>query len=153
MLVNGTTAGTNALLERRGALVGMIATRGFGDVLELRRRDRPNLWGLVGRYEPIVPRNLIVEVDERTYADGSIREAVDEAQVEAAARKLRDAGAEVLCIVFINAYVNATNEQRARAAAARVWSDERIVTLSGIPRRSASSNAPRRRSSTAICSR
>jgi N-methylhydantoinase A len=132
MVINGTTAGTNALLERRGAVVGMIATRGFGDVLEMRRRDRPQLWGLRGHYESVVPRNLIVEVDERTMADGTIRTPVPAADVEAAARRLRKLGAEVLCIVFINAYVNATNERQAREAAQRAWPGERIVVSSEI---------------------
>jgi N-methylhydantoinase A len=132
MVINGTTAGTNALLERRGATVGMLATRGFGDVLEMRRRDRPRLWGLWGRYEPVVPRNLVIEIEERTLADGSVRAAVRPEEVEAAARRLREQGAEVLCIVFVNAYVNPTNELRAREAALRAWPDDRIVVSSEI---------------------
>ena len=110
----------------------MIATRGFGDVLEMRRRDRPNLWGLTGRYTSIVPRNLIVEVDERTLADGSIRAAVRPEDVEAAARRLHAAGAEVLCIFFVNSYVNGANEEIARTAALRVWPDENVVVSSRI---------------------
>ena len=67
-VVHGTTVGTNALLERRGAKVGMITTRGFRDVLELRRRDRPRTWRLWGDFQPVVSRDLIIEVDERTLA-------------------------------------------------------------------------------------
>ena len=56
-IVHGTTVGTNALLERKVARTGVITTRGFRDVLEMRRRDRPQTWGLRGSFEPIVPRN------------------------------------------------------------------------------------------------
>src|SRR5690606_17320892 len=71
-IVHGTTVGTNALLERRVAKTGIITTRGFRDVLEMRRRDRPQTWGLRGAFEPIVPRALRLEVDERVLADGTL---------------------------------------------------------------------------------
>ena len=72
-IVHGTTVGTNALLERTGARCGVITTAGFRDVLEMRRRDRPQTWGLRGTFEPVVPRDLRLEVAERTGADGSVR--------------------------------------------------------------------------------
>ena len=72
----------------------MITTRGFRDVLEMRRRDRPQTWGLWGDFTPIVDRDLRMEVDERTLADGTIHRAVDEAEVQAAAVALRERGAE-----------------------------------------------------------
>ena len=120
-VVHGTTVGTNALLERRGAPVGMITTRGFRDVLELRRRDRPTTWRLWGDYEPIVPRNRVIEVDERTLADGTILCKVDIEQVKAAAESLRAVGAEAVCIVFVHSYVNDENEQAAVRAVRSVW--------------------------------
>src|SRR3990170_6650600 len=61
VVVHGTTVGTNALLERRGAKVGLITTRGFRDVLELRRRDRPRTWRLCGSYDPVVSRGMSIE--------------------------------------------------------------------------------------------
>ncbi|MEL0114336.1 MAG: hydantoinase/oxoprolinase N-terminal domain-containing protein, partial [Rickettsiales bacterium] len=70
-VVHGTTAGTNALLERKGAPTGIITTAGFRDVLEMRRRERPETWGLWGQFEPVVPRDMRLEVPERTLADGS----------------------------------------------------------------------------------
>ena len=57
-LVHGSTVGTNALLERRGARTGIITTQGFSDILEMRRRDRPKTWGLKGSYEPIVKKKI-----------------------------------------------------------------------------------------------
>src|SRR5215472_6650983 len=80
-IVHGTTVGTNTLLERRGPKIGVITTRGFRDALEMRRRDRRRTWGLWGDFVPIVDRDCRVEVDERTLADGSIRKAVDAAEI------------------------------------------------------------------------
>ncbi|MEM7429880.1 MAG: hydantoinase/oxoprolinase N-terminal domain-containing protein, partial [Pseudomonadota bacterium] len=67
-VVHGTTVGTNALLERKGSRTGIITSSGFRDVLEMRRRDRPTTWGLWGTFEPVVPRNLRLEVAEKTLA-------------------------------------------------------------------------------------
>ena len=72
-IIHGTTVGTNTLLERRGPKIGVITTRGFRDVLEMRRRDRRRTWGLWGDFTPIADRDMRVEVNERTLADGSIR--------------------------------------------------------------------------------
>lgn len=120
-IVHGTTVGTNALLERKGARLGVITTAGFRDVLEMRRRDRPNTWGLWGDFEPIAARDLRLEVAERTLADGTIRQAVDPESVAVAARALLAAGAEALAIVFINAYANPENERVALEVARAVW--------------------------------
>jgi len=120
-VVHGTTVGTNALLERKGARTGAIMTAGFRDVLEMRRRDRRQTWGLWGEFVPPVPRDLRLEVSERTLADGTVREAVDVAAVEAAARSLLAAGAEAVAIVFINAYANDANERAALAALRKIW--------------------------------
>ncbi|WP_281718005.1 hydantoinase/oxoprolinase family protein [Pandoraea apista] len=120
-IVHGTTVGTNALLERKVARTGIITTTGFRDVLEMRRRDRPATWGLRGDFTPIVPRDLRIEVDERVLSDGTIHTDVDIAQVESAARALREAGCEAVCVFFINAYANPANEQRAVAAVRALW--------------------------------
>lgn len=129
-VVHGTTVGTNALLERKGARIGLITTRGFRDVLEMRRRDRRHTWGLWGDFVPVVDRDLRVEVTERTLADGTIREAVDEDEVRALARSLADAGCQALAIVFVNAYANPENERKALAAAASVWPNDNIACSS-----------------------
>jgi N-methylhydantoinase A len=126
-IVHGTTVGTNALLERKGAKIGVIATRGFRDVLEMRRRDRRQTWGLWGQFEPVAARDMRLEVDERTLADGSIRTPVDVDQVQAAARQLVGQGATAIAIIFINAYANAENETRALAAVRAVWPSEHVA--------------------------
>lgn len=132
IVVHGTTVGTNALLERKGARTGLIATEGFRDVLEMRRRDRPQTWGLRGTFKPVAERQDRLEVSERTLADGTIEQPVDEAGVEAAARALSEAGCESIAIAFVNAYANPENEQRARAAVARVWPNAHITAATDI---------------------
>ncbi len=131
-IVHGTTVGTNALLERKGARIGVITTRGFRDVLEMRRRDRPRTWGLWGDFTPIADRDMRLEVDERVLADGSIRTPVEPAAVEAAAKALLAKGAEAVAIVFVNAYANAANEAAAATAARAIWPNENVIASSEI---------------------
>lgn len=131
-IVHGTTVGTNALLERKGAKTGVITTKGFRDILEMRRRDRPRTWGLWGNFVPVVPRDLRYEVRERTLADGTIHEAVDLAEVEAAARALLEKGVEAVSIFFMNAYANPENERAAADAVRRLWPNEHVNASSDI---------------------
>lgn len=126
-IVHGTTVGTNTLLERRGPKVGVITTKGFRDALEMRRRDRRQTWGLWGDFAPVAERDLRLEVNERTLADGSIRVAVDPAEVKAAAQQLLARGAQSVAVVFINAYANAENEKRALDAVRNVWPNDFIT--------------------------
>jgi len=131
-IVHGTTTGTNALLERKGAKTGIITTTGFRDTLEMRRRDRPHTWGLWGQFEPVVPRNLRLEINERTLADGTIHQAVDPEEVKRAARMLLVEGVEAVCIVFINAYANAENEIVALEALREIWPNDYTEASSNI---------------------
>src|SRR5262249_38799151 len=125
-IVHGTTVGTNTLLERRGPKIGVISTRGFRDVLEMRRRDRRRTWGLWGDFVPIVERDMRIEVGERTLADGTIRTAIDPAEIRSAAGLLREKGAESVAILFINAYANAENERRALDEVRALWPNEHV---------------------------
>ena len=126
VVVHGTTAGTNALLERKGAQIGVITTQGLRDVLEMRRRDRPRTWGLRGDFTPVVPRNLRLEVPERTLADGTIHTPVDLDAVRAAAHTLLEAGCQAVAVLFANAYANPENEARATAALRDVWPNAHV---------------------------
>src|SRR5262249_35033783 len=96
-------------------------TSGFRDTLEMRRRDRRRTWGLLGDFTPIADRDMRLEVNERTLADGSIRTAIDPAGVQTAARMLLAKSAQALAVIFINAYANPQNERRALAALEDVW--------------------------------
>jgi N-methylhydantoinase A len=131
-VVHGTTVGTNALLERKGARTGIITTDGFRDVLEMRRRDRPTTWGLKGSFTPVVERPDRVEVSERVLADGSVLEAVDVAEVKARAAELADAGCEAVCVFFINGYANNENEVRAVEAVRSVWPNAYVTAATEI---------------------
>lgn len=131
-LLHGTTVATNALLEHKGARCGLITTAGFADVLEMRRRDRPTTWGLKGSFEPVIPRDLRLEVDERTLADGVVRTAVDINQVKARAQQLLDAGCESVCLFFINGYANDANERQAAAAIRDLWPNNYVSVATEI---------------------
>ena len=126
-IVHGTTVATNALLERKGAQTGLITTRGFRDVLEMRRRDRPDTWGLWGTFTPLIPRDFRLEVDERVLADGTCTVSIDPDQVTQAARKLRAQGADSICVFFINAYANDHNERMAVEAVRAVWPNPHVT--------------------------
>ncbi|QBK31845.1 hydantoinase/oxoprolinase family protein [Roseitalea porphyridii] len=109
--LHGTTVGLNALLERRGAKIGLIATEGFRDVLEIRRGDRAEMYNLFWRQtQPLVPRRLRLEVGGRIMADGSERTPVDPRSVEAAARTFMNEGVDSVAVSLINAYANPAHE-------------------------------------------
>jgi len=131
-VVHGTTVGTNALLERKGARTGIITTKGFRDVLEMRRRDRPTTWGLWGMFEPVVPRNLRLEVDERVLADGTVDTPVDLDQVTAQARALAEEGCAAVCVFFINGYANGENERLAVEAVRSLWPNSYVTAATEI---------------------
>ncbi len=125
-VVHGTTAGTNALLERKGARIGLITTRGFRDVTEMRRRDRPRTWGLRGSFDPVVPRDRRLEVDERVLADGTVVERIDADAVREAGRALLAQGCEAVAVLFVNAYANPENEAAAVAALRGIWPNPHV---------------------------
>ena len=132
VVVHGTTAGTNALLERKGAQTGVICTQGLRDVLEMRRRDRPRTWGLRGNFEPVVDRRNRLEVPERTLADGTVRTPVDLEAVRSAAQALQTNGCESVAILFANSYANTANEEAAVALLRDIWHNQHVSASSEI---------------------
>jgi N-methylhydantoinase A len=111
--LHGTTVGLNALLERRGAKVGLITTEGFRDVLEIRRGDRAEMYNLFWRQpEPLVPRHLRLEVGERVKADGSVFKPLNEASVAPALAALTAERVDTIAVCLINAYANPAHELR-----------------------------------------
>lgn len=127
VIVHGTTVATNAVLERRGAVCGLITTQGFRDLLELRRRDRPDTYGLKGTFEPLIPRHLRLEVAERSDYQGKVLQPVAAEEVVACAHALLAQGVEAVVVSFLHSYANPINEQRARQALAQVWPNPYIV--------------------------
>jgi N-methylhydantoinase A len=110
--LHGTTVGLNALLERRGAVVGLLATRGFRDVLETRRGDRDDPYDLFWHPpDPLVPRDLRLPVTERIRADGSVETLLEPEDVGAALDVFRGAGVTSVAVAFLNAYANPAHER------------------------------------------
>ena len=112
----GTTVATNALLERKGAVTGLITTAGFRDLLEIARQKRPHTFDLYGnKPAALVPRRLRREVTERIAADGSVLTPLDRNELEAAIDALTAAGVESIAICFLNSYANPAHEETAAA--------------------------------------
>ncbi|MCZ6729053.1 MAG: hydantoinase/oxoprolinase family protein, partial [SAR324 cluster bacterium] len=113
-VVHATTLFANALIERKGAKTGLITTEGFRDALEIGRERKYELYDIfIEMPEPLVPRNLRLEVGERVGPDGRVQRPLDKAQLKRVARELVDAGAESLAVVFLHSYANAEHEQEA----------------------------------------
>ncbi|MDX6630745.1 MAG: N-methylhydantoinase [Gaiellales bacterium] len=111
LFLHGTTVGLNALLERRGARVGLIATRGFRDVLEVRRGDRDDPYDLFWRPPaPLVPRHLRATVVERVFADGTIHTPIDLGGLDAAVAMFEAEGVDAVAVALLNAYANGAHE-------------------------------------------
>jgi N-methylhydantoinase A len=120
-VVHATTLFTNALIERKGAVTGLITTAGFRDTLEIGRERKYELYDLqIAKPEPLVPRSLRLEVAERSHADGRVERRLDAKQVESRAQALVRAGVESIAVVFLHAYANPRHEaQAARLIAKR----------------------------------
>jgi N-methylhydantoinase A len=109
---HGMTVGTNALLEERGARTALIATRGFADLLEIARQDRPSLYHLCApKPAPLIPAELKLEAAERTGPQGII-EPLEEGEPERLAAALEAAGAESVAICLLFSYLDPTHERR-----------------------------------------
>jgi N-methylhydantoinase A len=111
-VLHGTTVASNAILEQRGARTGLITTKGFRDVLEIRRLRMPRLYDLAWEKPPmLVERSLRVEVDERVNARGEILRPLDPGDVERALDRLLAEGIEALAVCLINSYANPVHEE------------------------------------------
>ncbi len=117
LVCHGTTVGTNTLIERKGAKVGLLATDGFTDVIELRRQNRPTLYDLTAQVSPpLVPRDLRFGVPERMDADGNAVAPLAPQQAAQTVERLRAAGVEAVAIAFLHSYANPAHEQQLRDA-------------------------------------
>ena len=121
LVIHGTTTTTNAVLERKVAKVGLVTTRGFRDTLELGRRTRPRPYGMTGTFEPLIPRERRIEIDERMNVAGEVVTPLAEGQLEAAIGRLLGMGCESLVIHFLHAYANPAHELRAGEIARALW--------------------------------
>jgi N-methylhydantoinase A len=113
-LVHGTTVVINAITERRGVPTALVTTRGFRDVLEIGRANRPDLYNLsYAKPVPFVPRRLRFEVLERMSYRGDVIAPLDEDELRALADTIRASGVGALAICFLHAWANPAHERRA----------------------------------------
>ncbi len=124
----GTTRGTNALLERRGARTVFVTTKGFGDVLLIGNQDRPRLFDLAIRKPPPLFEQVI-EVNERVSADGTLQTVPDEERLRKQLLAAREAGIESVAICLLHSFANPSNEETV----------ERVVRAAGFQEVSTSS--------------
>jgi N-methylhydantoinase A len=116
VFAHGMTVGTNALLEERGARTALITTRGFGDVLEIARQDRPQLYRLCEpKPAPLIAPELRFEAHERIGPEG-VLEPLGEEEPSRLAELVRDCGAEAVAICLLFSYLDPSHEQRIAAA-------------------------------------
>src|SRR5580658_3708265 len=113
-IVHGTTLVTNAIIERRGAKLGLITTAGFRDVLEMGTEQHYDIYDLFLKFpELLVPRRHRLEVNERLDRDGNVLTPLDPAEVRATALRLRAEGVEAIAICFLHSYRNPAHEREA----------------------------------------
>jgi len=114
-LVHVGTIGSNLLLGQLGIRLpacALVTTKGFRDVIEIGRQNRPELYNInFSRPRTLVPRSLRFEMDERVDSEGDVLVKVSETQLRELARRLRNSGAETVAICFLNSYVNGSNER------------------------------------------
>lgn len=127
LIVHGTTITTNALLQRQMAKTGMITTRGFRDVIELGRRTRPNAYGMKGEFQPIIPRNLRLEVPERMDALGKVHTQLESDAIRRVARELLDAGCVSVVVHFLHSCTNPAHELEAETVLKEIWPNGNIT--------------------------
>jgi N-methylhydantoinase A len=133
-ILHGTTIATNAVIERRGARCALITTRGFRDVLELGRRDRPNMYGLTGIQRPLVPRDQRWEVDERLDHEGNVLIPLRDSQVRELAIVLKGEKVDAVVVSLLHSYANPAHEERIRDILREIEPNWELVISSGVIR-------------------
>src|SRR3984957_10234576 len=132
---HGTTLVINSLVQRKGAKTALVTSKGFRDVLEIARGNRPDPLDLYYRRdEPLIPRELRLEVDERIGAKGDIVTPLDEAALTDIARRLKELNVESIAIFFMNSYINSVHEDRAAALLRDLVPDIFITTSTSLSR-------------------
>ncbi len=113
LLAHATTVVTNAILEQKGARIGMVATRGFRDLLELRRSARADLYDLFQDPPTVLaPRRWRMEVTERIGADGKVATPLAEEEIDGLIARLREAGVEAVAVTLLFSFLNDAHEKR-----------------------------------------
>lgn len=128
--IHGTTTIINALTERKGAKTALITTKGFRDVLEIARCNRPDLFNMVfAKPRPFIPRYLRKEVEERVSFDGKVVTPLNEEDIRAAVEYFKKEKVEAIAVCYINSYANDEHEKRTVELIRKLW-PEVFVTSS-----------------------
>src|SRR5262245_31974503 len=113
-LIHGSTIAINTLIERKGARTGLVVTRGTRDVYIIGRGNRPESYNLFfQRHQPLVPRRLTLEVDERVLSSGEIHAPLRRMSVQEACAVLSAEGVEAVAVCFLHSYLNPEHERMA----------------------------------------
>ncbi|MFH2102134.1 MAG: hydantoinase/oxoprolinase family protein [Chloroflexota bacterium] len=111
-IIHGSTVATNALLERKGARTAFIATRGFGDILQIGRQDRPVLYDLTVRPNPqIIPPRLRFEVDERVDRHGNVLQPIQDSELDRLIKRVKTSKAESVAVCLLFSFAHPEHEQ------------------------------------------
>jgi N-methylhydantoinase A len=128
LFIHGTTAGINTILQRKGARVGLITTRGFTDVLEIARGNRKEQYNYLWKKpRPLVPRYLRLGVSERTNHQGEIIEKLDEDEAREVIKKLKGSGIEAIAVCLLHSYANPEHERRLGEIIREVWPEATLA--------------------------
>jgi 5-oxoprolinase (ATP-hydrolysing)/N-methylhydantoinase A len=131
--VHGTTLVTNALIERSGARLGLITTRGFRDILEMGTEQRYDIYDLFLRFpDPLVPRRHRLEVTERMDRDGNVLTPLDPVELRGVAQRLVADGIEAIAICFLHAYRNPAHEREAATIVRAAFPDVAVSISSDV---------------------
>ena len=129
-IVHGTTSGLNSVIERRGAHCALVTTKGFRDVYEIARANRPEIYNIhYHKPEPLIPRKDIYEVDERTSFDGTIEKRVTKEIMQEVIDKLRG-NYDSVAVCLINSYANTENEKEVCRILEKELDENTIITAS-----------------------
>lgn len=129
-IVHGTTSGLNSVIERRGAHCALVTTRGFRDVYEIARANRPDIYNIhYHKPEPLIPRRDIYEIDERTAFDGTIEKKVTKEMMQEVIDKLRG-NYDSVAVCLINSYANTENEKEVCRILEKELDENTIITAS-----------------------
>src|SRR6185295_8368074 len=135
-LVNhGTTLVINSLIQRKGSKTALVTTQGFRDILEIARGNRPDPFDLhYQRDEPLIPRELRLEVPERMDSKGEVVTPLDMAALDKLAGEIKSLGAESVAIFFMNSYINPAHEEAACATLKKLLPDVYVTYSTDLTR-------------------
>ena len=131
--IHGTTAGLNALLERRGANVALLTTKGFRDIYEIGRSNRPDMYN--ARYKrplPLVRRRNIYEIDERIAADGSLIRPINSTEIRALYQQSLEGNYDAIAVCLLHSYRNSSNEKALKEILIQELPDIHVILSSDV---------------------